>query len=263
MTKGKTWQQVLVFGVALVGIVICAEALAAPVEEEEQTQQRETMFSLIKKGGPVMIPLGLGSVIAVGLAMERLISLRRDRVIPPAFLDTLMDEWKKDRTGKEAVRFCEETSGPVGNIFRAGILRVPKGEEAVEKAIEDAGYREADKLKRSLKGLSVIATVSPLLGLLGTVYGMIAAFQTASSVGMGKADVLAKGIYEALVTTATGLTIAIPVLLVFQFLSTKVDAIVDDLDEMTLEFLGAAVFYEKSAAVKLQVPAAKVKGATS
>jgi len=258
--KHKVWQQVLVFGVALAGVLMCAEALAAPVEGEE-VQNKETMFSLIKKGGPVMIPLGLGSVIAVGLAMERLISLRRERVIPPHFLDSLMSEWQKDRTGKGAVKLCEETSGPVGNIFRAGILRVPKGEEAVEKAIEDAGYREADKLKRSLKGLSVIATVSPLLALLGTVYGMIAAFQTASSVGMGKADVLAKGIYEALVTTAAGLTIAIPVLLIFQFLSTKVDAIVDDLDEMTMEFLGAAVFYEKSQPIKLQVPTAQ-KGGT-
>ena len=96
-------------------------------------------------------------------------------------------------------------------------------------------------MKRSLRGLSIIASVSPLLGLLGTVYGMISAFQTASAVGMGKSDVLAKGIYEALVTTATGLTIAIPVLLLYQFLSGKVDTIVDDLDEMGMEFMNNCV----------------------
>ena len=100
-------------------------------------------------------------------------------------------------------------------------------------------------MKRSLRGLSVIATVSPLLGLLGTVYGMISAFQTATSVGMGKADVLAKGIYEALVTTAAGLTIAIPVLLIFQYLNSRVDALVDEIDEMGIEFMGSCVDRDK------------------
>jgi biopolymer transport protein ExbB len=92
-------------------------------------------------------------------------------------------------------------------------------------------------MKRSLRGLSIIVTVAPLLGLLGTVYGMISAFETASSAGVGKADVLAKGIYEALVTTAAGLTIAIPVLLVFQFLNNRVDTIIDKLDEMGIDFM--------------------------
>jgi len=103
-------------------------------------------------------------------------------------------------------------------------------------------------MKRSLRGLAVIASVSPLLGLLGTVYGMISAFQTATHVGMGKADVLGKGIYEALVTTATGLTIAIPVLLVYQYLNSRVDALVDQIDEMGIEFMASCVGAEEPSA---------------
>ncbi|MFH2002101.1 MAG: MotA/TolQ/ExbB proton channel family protein, partial [Planctomycetota bacterium] len=91
--------------------------------------------------------------------------------------------------------------------------------------------------KRSLKPLSMIATIAPLLGLLGTVYGMIGAFQAASNTGAGKSDVLAQGIYEALVTTAAGLTLAIPVLIIYMALNHKIDAMVDDLDDCAEEFL--------------------------
>ena len=216
------------------GMLWCGIAMGAPVED---AANQETMFTLIRKGGPVMIPLGIGSILALALGIERFISLRRERVIPPDFKSGLDAAWKSDGTGQEAIGYCEKVGGAVGKIFKAGLQRLGKGEEAVEKAIEDAGYREADKMKRSLRGLTIVASVSPLLGLLGTVYGMIEAFQMASAVGMGKSDVLAKGIYEALVTTATGLTIAIPVLLMYQYLSGRVDAIVDDLDEMGMDFM--------------------------
>ena len=96
-------------------------------------------------------------------------------------------------------------------------------------------------MKRSLKPLSMIATISPLLGLLGTVYGMISAFQAASGAGVGKSDVLAKGIYEALVTTAAGLTLAIPVLIVYLILSNRIDNMVDDLDENAEAFMDFAL----------------------
>lgn len=205
--------------------------------------ERESMFSLIRKGGPVMIPLGIASIVALALAIERLLSLRQVKVIPPGFILGLREQMALDSSkgGERAIQYCERHDGHVGRIFRAGILKLSKGEEAVEKAVEDAGSREADKMKRSLRGLAVIASVSPLLGLLGTVYGMISAFQTATAVGMGKADVLAKGIYEALVTTAAGLTIAIPTLLVYQYLNARVDAVVDRIDEMGVDFMASCV----------------------
>ena len=114
------------------------------------------------------------------------------------------------------------------------------GREAVEKAIDDVGSREADKMKRSLRPIKNIAMVAPLLGLLGTVYGMIEAFQvTSESGGTASTALLAKGIYEALVTTAAGLTIAIPVLLLYNFLSGRVDRLIDEIDEAGSEFVFA------------------------
>jgi biopolymer transport protein ExbB len=108
----------------------------------------------------------------------------------------------------------------------------------VSRAIEDAGSREADRMKRSLRGLAAIAAVAPLLGLLGTVYGMIKAFQQTSSSGnAAKTAELATGIYEALVSTAAGLTLAIPVMLLYQYLSARVDGLIDQLDEEGTEFI--------------------------
>ncbi len=187
-----------------------------------------------------MIPLGLMSIIAMGIAAERIVSLRRRKVIPDGFIVGLLNAIALDGDKldtRHAVAYCEEAAGPVGDLFKAGMLRVSRSEDVVEKAIEDAAYREVDKLKRSLKGLAVIASVAPLMGLLGTVYGMISAFQDATIAGMGKADMLAEGIYESLVTTAGGLTIAIPVLIVYQYLSSRVDSLVDEIDEMCHEFM--------------------------
>jgi biopolymer transport protein ExbB len=200
--------------------------------------EKETMFSLIKKGGPVMIPLGIGSILALALGIERFISLRKERVLPGDFLKGLGEAWDSDPSGQAAEEFCDKSGGAAGHVFKAGIRWREKGHEAVYKAIEDAGAREADKMKRSLRPLSVIASVSPLLGLLGTVYGMIDAFQkTATSGGAAKTADLADGIYEALVSTAAGLTIAIPVMLLYQWLSNRVDAIIDHIDEVGTEFI--------------------------
>jgi biopolymer transport protein ExbB len=124
------------------------------------------------------------------------------------------------------------------------IPKIPQGQERLQQALEEAGAREVDKMKRSLKPLSMIATIAPLLGLLGTVYGMIGAFHAASNAGVGKSDMLAQGIYEALVTTAAGLTLAIPVLIIYQVLNNRVDSMVDNLDESADEFMGYALDLE-------------------
>ncbi len=236
MVLGKRWMWTL----WLAGVLLAGQAFGAPLKDVSQAG-RESLFSLLKKGGPVMIPLAIGSVLALAMAIERAIFLRRNRIIPQGFLETLVAKWGPGADAEASLAYCDEVGGAVGNIFKSGILSMEEGPTVVEKAIEDAGCREANILKRSLRGLSVIASVSPLLGLLGTVYGMISAFQTATAVGMGKADVLAKGIYEALVTTAAGLTIAIPVLIVFQVLSTRVDKTVDELDQMGIEFMRSCI----------------------
>lgn len=210
----------------------------SPADPAGPAAPRETLFSLIKKGGPVMIPLGICSILAVAISIERFLSLRRAKIIPPGFIAGLKEKLgAPDSDVHPAIEYCAATESPVGRIFRAGILNLRRGEALVEKAIEDQGANETDKLKRSLRWLGIIASISPLLGLLGTVYGMISAFETSTIVAGGKADFLARGIYEALVTTAAGLTIAIPVLVVFQYLSARIDSLVDEIDEMGVEFL--------------------------
>jgi biopolymer transport protein ExbB len=210
---------------------------AAKAAENEGPQN---ILDLIFKGGWIMIPLGICSVLALAIAVERFISLTRKKLIPPQFLEGLRETLignKSKRDYGEAREYCETMPCPISNIFMAGINRADHGDEAMEKAIEDAGAREVDRMKRSLRPLAVIARIAPLLGLLGTVYGMISAFQSASGGEVNKADTLAVGIYEALVTTATGLTLAIPVLIVHQILSNRVDSIVDHIDDNAIEFL--------------------------
>ncbi|HIG85247.1 MAG TPA: MotA/TolQ/ExbB proton channel family protein [Verrucomicrobia bacterium] len=201
-------------------------------------EDKETMLSLLKKGGPVMYPLGLASILALALGLERFISLTKERVLPVGFLQGLGQAWNSDSTGQAAEKYCEDSSGACGHVFKAGIQWRNEGHQAVSKALEDAGSKEAEKMKRSLRPLSVIAGVCPLLGLLGTVYGMIDAFQkTADSGGAAKTADLANGIYQALVSTAAGLTIAIPVLLLFQWLSTRADKVIDHIDDVGTEFI--------------------------
>lgn len=218
--------------------LMCQSVAHAAEARAGSGKEKDTMFSLIKKGGPVMIPLAIGSILALALGIERFISLSRNRVLPDGFLDGLAAAWDEDPTGKKAEDYCDKTKGAASHVFKAGILWRHEGYQAVSKAIEDAGAREADKITRSLRPLSVIASVSPLLGLLGTIYGMIDSFQaTAESGGAAKTSDLATGIYEALVSTAAGLTIAIPVLLLFQWLSNRADRAIDHIDELGTEFV--------------------------
>jgi biopolymer transport protein ExbB len=238
--ENKTWRQVATLTLALLA-VMCVTAFAQDPAGPAATQ-KETMWSLTKKGGPVMYPLALGSILGLAITLERLISLRRDRVIPAGFVEQVRERWEQDKSGATAIGYCAETSGPMGRIFKVGLMNRHRGEEAVEKAMEDTGFNEIDKLKRSIRPLSYIAALSPLLGLLGTVYGLIDAFQVAAGGGMGKADLLAQGIYEALVTTAAGLTIAIPILVAYQYLGHRVDALVDEMDEMGVEFMHTCVY---------------------
>ncbi len=212
-------------------------ATAATGEEEENF----SIFSLLWKGGWIMIPIGLASVLALTITIERFISLRRIKIVPPGFIKELRGIFQKsDGDIEKGAEFCKQNPCVLGSIVEAGFTKLARSDEVLQNTLEDTGAREVDRMKRSLKPLSMIATISPLLGLLGTVYGMIGAFQAASNAGMGKSDVLAQGIYEALVTTAAGLTLAIPVLIIYQVLNNRIDSMVDDLDDSSEEFMAFA-----------------------
>ena len=207
------------------------------------------LFDLLYRGGPVMIPIGICSVLALAFAVERFLSLKREKVIPRAFIDGLRQVFQGPGDVEQGVAHCQADPSPLSNIFQAGLKRLREGSEVMEKAIEDAGGREAHKMARSLKPLSVIATVAPLMGLLGTVYGMISAFQSATAQTVNKADTLSRGIYEALVTTAAGLTLAIPVLIVYEMLSSRVDTLVDRMDDEAIGFLEYTAYGRQKAAL--------------
>jgi biopolymer transport protein ExbB len=220
---------------------------AAGAERLAAAEESLDIFSLLWKGGWVMIPIALASVLALTLIIERFISLRRVKVIPPGFLEGLKSLWGQGAVNTESGKdYCRQNPCVLGHLVEAGIPRIERGESGLQNALEDAGAREVDRMKRSLKPLSMIATVAPLLGLLGTVYGMISAFQAATNAGVGKSDVLAQGIYEALVTTAAGLTLAIPVLIIYQVLNNRIDSLVDDLDDSAEEFMAIALGSENA-----------------
>ena len=242
--------RIVMVAVLFVGLLLVSQSLAQEFDDganqDGQAKKDDSEMSLLDlliKGGPVMIPIGMCSVLALAFTIERLISLKRRKVIPAAFIPGLREVFRGEDDIDPGMAYCEDHPSPVSNVIKAGMNRLPQGPEAMGKAIEDAGAREVDKMKRSLRPLSVIANVSPLLGLLGTVYGLISAFQSATKGGVeDKATTLATGIYEALVTTAAGLTLAIPVLIVFAIFDTKIDVLVDSIDDEALLFIEHAAY---------------------
>lgn len=200
----------------------------------------QSVWDFILKGGPMMIPLAICSLVALAVIVERVMSLRRNQVIPPGFMEGLEAEMKNGTEGHaRAIDFCRQNGSAIANILAAGIRKLAKPLEVVEKHIQDAGEREMVRLRKYLRLLSVVAAIAPLMGLLGTIFGMIRAFQTVAIApeAMGKTGLMAKGIYEAMITTAAGLILAIPVLVCYHWISAKIDRLVFDMDQLTVEFI--------------------------
>jgi biopolymer transport protein ExbB len=183
-------------------------------------------------GVPFIIAFGICSVITVWFSIERLVVLRRGRVIPRPFVERFLQNLEQGNLDPdEALRLCDENGSPIAQIFAHGVRKWGKSSVEVEQAIIDGGERQVSQLRAHLRVLNAVAVITPLLGLLGTVIGMIQCFNDiAASQGMGKADQLAGGIGIALLATAAGLFVAIPSLSMYQFLSGRVDALTVDLD---------------------------------
>lgn len=212
---------------------------ASPLPSPDAVQV-QSVWDFVIKGGPMMIPIGLCSLVALTVIIERVVSLRRRTVIPPKFMGGLRDILNNgDNDREEVLEYCRENDSPIARLFAAGIKRLGMSVELVEKYIQEAGQREVLKLRRYLRVLSVIASIAPLMGLLGTIFGMITAFQTVamSAESLGKAELLAKGIYQAMITTAAGLMVAIPVLIAYHWICAKVDRLVTEMDQMTIDFV--------------------------
>ena len=210
--------------------------------------QIQSVWDFILKGGPMMIPIALCSFIALTVIVERLVSLRRRNVVPPDFLSGLKAAMKigeEDRS--KAISHCQANDSPLASILAAGVRRLSEPVELLEKHIQEAGERAVVGLRKNLRALSVIGSICPLLGLLGTIFGMIKAFQTVATSGeaLGKTELLAEGIYQAMITTAAGLLVAIPVIIAYHLIAGKIDRLMNEMDEMTIEFVEEYVYSDE------------------
>jgi biopolymer transport protein ExbB len=194
------------------------------------------LMEVLRAGGPIMWPLAICSLLTLAIIIERLINLRYSRVLAPAVVERVTALAESGRT-EQARRVCQENPGIYTNIVLAGLDLAHKGEAAAKEAVEAAGRHESTRLNRYLGALGTVAGISPLLGLLGTVTGMIEVFNTIAEAGAGQAAQLSSGISQALITTATGLLIAIPALVAHNFFHEKADAIVADLEQESLRVL--------------------------
>ena len=202
------------------------------------------MIDLIMKGGVFMIPIILCSIIALAIFLERLWVFRRNRILP----DTLIHEVGKLLTEKkisEALSLCQRVTSPISNVISAGLRRSGKGMWLVKEAIEERGGREAVILEKRVGILATIANLTPLLGLLGTVSGMIKTFNVISAQGVGNPSSLAGGIAEALITTAAGLCVAIPTLVCYRVLRDKAESLIFEMEENSLNIIEIMDKYDK------------------
>ena len=209
------------------------------VEEHRVQLPRMNLVQWYQAGGMFMHPILLCSIIAVALTIERAVSLRAGGVVPRGFLPALKGAMRDvhDPAAREAgLAYCRANDSPIARIVAAGIKRAPRGPEAAEKAMEDAGAGEAMRLRRNMRFLYSIASVATLLGLIGTIQGMIQAFQAAEVVGTGKFGPLARGIYVALVTTFAGLLVAIPVTIVYYYFAGRIERLIGALNDDAGEF---------------------------
>jgi len=194
----------------------------------------KSMLQVMRDGGPLMYPIAACSFVLVVFVFERAISLRRGRVIPGPFTRKFLEQLQEGILDREsALDLCEENQSPASQVFAAAVKKWGKAAVEVEQSILDAGERVTNDLRRYIRLFNAISTVSPLLGLLGTVLGMISCFKSISSTdAMGRPELLAGGIGEALLTTAAGLGVAVPALIAYWFFVSRVDSLIMDIDAM-------------------------------
>ena len=187
-------------------------------------------MELVKTGGWLMWPILLSSVIALGITIERFWTLRKATVAPNGLLDEVLRDWRGGRLSAERLSQLQIAT-PLGQILVAGIEQRAQNRETMMKSMEAAGIQVVHDLERYLSTLGTVAAIAPLLGLLGTVIGMIKVFSAIQLVGVGHASALAGGISEALITTATGLAVAIPALFCHRFLIRRIEELAIDMQQ--------------------------------
>jgi len=195
------------------------------------------VVDIIIKGGILMWPIMLCSVIGLAIIVERMFALRRANIDTREFMDVMRQLLRQNRI-REAIEACDEAKVPVARIMKAGILKHNRGKDDIREAIEDAGRFEIPRLERYLPALATCGNIAPLLGLLGTVQGLIKAFgQIQIMGGQVRPSDLAEGVGNALITTAAGLVVAIPIIVVYNYFVTRVDNMILEMEMSSSELI--------------------------
>ncbi len=202
------------------------------------------MFEIIKAGGWIMVPLILCSIIALAIILERFWALKKDKVLPQKLVRDMWQAIDQDRVDDQVIQRMRSNS-PLGQVLAAGLAKRHASREEVKEALQETGSHVAHELERFLNALGTIAAISPLIGLLGTVLGMITVFTAITTVGVGDPGELAGGISKALITTATGLTIAIPSLIFYRYFKARVEALVVKMEQEALKLVEATHGHDK------------------
>ncbi len=218
------------------------KALEAPVEEEAPSaglvarMRNSGLVTLFIKGGMFMWPLLISSIIGVAVVIERFITLTKARTDVKKLMKRVLDALHSKGI-EAAASECERTRGPIAAILHAGLKRADQGADAVQRAIETAGTIETSFLERGLIWLASVTSIAPLLGFLGTVSGMIRAFNAIAEAEQVNAKLVASGISEALITTATGLIIAIPIQAFHNYFVSVIDRFVIEMEEASADLI--------------------------
>ena len=201
---------------------------------------RMSLWQVFLAGGPVMWPILLCSIFALAIILEKFWHLHKIKIDTQEFLRSVLDKMKRNET-KEALQICENTPSPIANIIKAGVLKYDRPRPQIIEAIEDVSLYEIPRMEKNLTALATIAHISPLLGLLGTVTGMVRCFQTiqAKSVSMYPVSPgdLAGGIWEALLTTVAGLMVAIPTFVAYNYLVSRINNFVLEMEKASTELV--------------------------
>jgi biopolymer transport protein ExbB len=187
------------------------------------------MWDLILAGRYMMIPIALCSLVGLAVFLERLLMLRRGRIVVPEIVSAV-ETLPRASDFSVAYAVCDRHPGPFANLVRTGLDNADNAWEIIRDVLQEAGRQEGVRLLRNLRVLETIAAVAPLLGLLGTVVGMIRVFSGISQIGLGNPEVLSSGISEAMVTTAAGLMVGIPALVAHNWLEGRAQGIVFELE---------------------------------
>lgn len=244
---------VILFGVA--AVVLATFAFSAPAQAQTETNDTpgavadgesqgsgniiasRRLLEVIRNGGPLMIPIGACSFVLLVFIFERAISLRKSRIVPRPFVKRFLQQLEDGALEpEEALKHCKKNRSYVARVFAAGVKKWGKPSVEVEQALLDSGERVSNEMRKYLRLINGVATVTPLLGLLGTVLGMIHAFDAIAAVDPTVADpkiLIATGISQALLTTAAGMSVAIPAIIAYLYFVGRVDQRVIEIDQLS------------------------------